>query len=162
MSSLDSQVLSLGTMFTRDIVDHYGFGDRMSERQQVLVGRMFVGGILLATYFISLLVNRSIFKLGIWSFSGFAALLPIVVAALFWKDSTKHGVVASVLTVVASWIYFFYRGWSVPGYSVGDSGIIPTAVMLAASSLVLIGVSLVTRPPEREVLAKFFPRELES
>ena len=50
MSSLDSQTLSLGTMFTQDIVRQYGFRDRMSERQQILVGRWFVVGILLITY----------------------------------------------------------------------------------------------------------------
>ena len=36
MSSLDSQTLATGTMFTQDIVRHYGFHDRLSEKQQVL------------------------------------------------------------------------------------------------------------------------------
>ena len=156
MSSLDSQVLSLGTMFTQDIVRHYGFQDRMSERKQVLVGRHFVAAILLVTFLVSLGAGPSIFKLGIWSFSGFAALFPVVVAALFWKRSTKHGAAASILTVVALWLYFFARGWSVPGYTVADTGIMPVAVMLAASTAAMVVVSLATRPPEANALRAFF------
>ena len=159
MSSLDSQTLSLGTMFTQDIVRHYGFHDRMSERRQVLIGRLFVVGILLVTYLLSLVVNRAIFKLGIWSFTGFAGLFPIVLAALFWKRSTKHGVLASIGSVAALWIWFFVKGWSVPAYSVGGTGILPAAVILVVSAIVLVVVSLVTRPPERRVLEKFFPGE---
>ena len=151
MSSLDSQVLSLGTMFTQDIVRHYGFHDRMSERKQVLVGRLFVAGILFATFLISLVTGQSIFKLGIWSFTGFAGLFPVVVAAVFWKRSTKQGAVASILTVVALWIYFFARGWSVPGYTVGGSGVMPVAVILVASALAMVLVSLATRPPDERV-----------
>ena len=41
MSSLDSQTLAAGTLFTQDIVRHYGFHDRLSESKQVLFGRLF-------------------------------------------------------------------------------------------------------------------------
>jgi SSS family solute:Na+ symporter len=159
MSSLDSQVLSLGTMFTQDIVRHYGFHDRMSERRQVLVGRLFVTGILLVTYLISLVTSPSIFRLGVWSFTGFAALFPIALAALFWRRSTKQGVIAAILGVVVLWIYFFVRGWANPGYTVADSGIMPVAVMLLAAGALLVVVSLATPPPGRAVLDKFFVEE---
>jgi SSS family solute:Na+ symporter len=159
MSSLDSQTLSLGAMFTQDIVRHYGFHDRMSERGQVLAGRLFVVGILLLTYVLSLLVDRSIFKLGIWSFTGFAGLFPVVLAALFWKGSTRHGVLASIVSVAALWGWFFVKGTSAPGYTVGGTGIIPAAVILVVAALVLVAVSLATRPPARQVLDRFFPEQ---
>lgn len=157
MSSLDSQVLSLGTMFTQDVVRHYGFDNRMSERQQVLVGRCFVSAILFVTFLISQVAGPSIFKLGIWSFSGYAALFPLAVAALFWKRSTRQGAIAATLTVVGLWVFFFLRGWSVPGYTVGGTGIMPVAVMLVASAAAMIVVSLVTRPPDARVLERCFP-----
>ncbi len=157
MSSLDSQVLSLGTMFTQDIVRHYGFHDRMSERRQVLVGRLFVVVILFVTFVLSLVVDRSIFKLGIWSFTGFAALFPIVIAAVFWRGSTKHGVLASIGSVVVLWAYFFVTGWSIPGYTIGGSGVLPVTAMLVVSAIVLIVVSLFTARPEPQVLDRFFP-----
>jgi len=157
MSSLDSQVLSLGTMFTQDIVGHYGFGDRMSERQQIFVGRLFIVGILLLTYLISLVATRSIFRLGVWSFTGYAGLFPVVLAALFWRRSTRVGVFASILTVVGLWVTFFVKSWTVPNYTVGGSGVIPAAVILAASMTVLVGVSWMTSPPDEDRLARFFP-----
>ena len=157
MSSLDSQVLAVGTMFTQDVVRHYGFHDRMSDRQQIAAGRLFVLGILAVTYLLSLVANTSIFGLAIWSFTGFASLFPIVVAALFWRRATKHGAIAAVLTVVALWIYFFTDGWQVPGYTVGGTGVMPVAVIFAASCLVMVGVSLLTRPPSDRVVARFFP-----
>lgn len=156
MSSLDSQVLSLGTMFTQDVVRHYGFHDGMSERRQVLVGRCFVCGILLVTFLISQVIGPAIFKLGIWSFSGYAALFPLALAALFWKRSTKQGAIAATLTVIVLWIVLFVRGWSVPDYTVGGTGLMPVALMLAASAAVLVLVSLVTRPPDPAVLERCF------
>jgi len=155
MSSLDSQVLALGTMFTQDIVRHYGFHDRMNERQQILVGRLFVTAILVTTFVLALVADRSIFALGIWSFTGFAALIPIVLAALFWRRSTKAGVLASVATTIVLWLYFFSQAGR-SGYTVGDTGIMPVTVLLGASAIALVMVSLATRPPARSVLARFF------
>jgi SSS family solute:Na+ symporter len=158
MSSLDSQSLSLGTMFTQDIVRHYGFHDRMSEKQQILFGRLFVLLILAITYFISLVTERSIFRMAVWSFTGFASLFPVVVAALFWKRSTKYGALASILSVAVLWIYFFIQGWKNPDYTVAGSGTMPVAVVLIVSAVAMIVVSLLTRPPEEARVAKFFPK----
>ena len=157
MNSLDSQVLSLGTMFTHDIVRTYGFHDRMTEKQVVLVGRLFVAAILLITFAISLVTQRSIFKLGVWSFTGFAALFPVVVAALFWRRSTRQGAMASIVSVAALWVFFFLRAGAQPDYTVGGTGVMPVAVMLGVSALVMVVISLMTRPPDRATLQRFFP-----
>ena len=157
MSSLDSQTLSLGTMFTQDIVRHYGYQDSMSDRQQVLAGRAFVTGILAVTYVIFLFSNTSIFAMGTWSFTGFAALFPVVAAALFWKRSTVAGATASVLTVAVLWTYFFSQGWGDSGYTVGGIGLMAVSVITPASALAMIIVSLMTSPPDEQRLAKFFP-----
>src|SRR5213078_1808738 len=45
----------------------------------------------------------NIFDLAVrFAFSGFAAMAPIMIAALFWKRSTKGGALASTLFVAAS------------------------------------------------------------
>jgi SSS family solute:Na+ symporter len=155
MSSLDSQVLSVGTMFTQDVVRHY-FHDQMTERQQVLYGRLFVAGVLIVTYVIAQVSNRSIFALGVWSFTGFASLFPVVAAAVFWKRSTKYGAFASIASVAVLWTYFFTRGWQTPGYTLGD-GIMPVAVILAVSAAAMVVGSLATRPPDRAVVDRFIP-----
>ncbi|MEA2560424.1 MAG: solute:Na+ symporter, family [Acidobacteriota bacterium] len=157
MNSFDSQVHSVGTMFTQDIVRHYGFQDRMSESKQILVGRLFMVAILIAAYLLSRVVDRSIFKLGVWCFTGFAALLPVVVAAVFWKRSTKWGAFASTVSVIVLWLYFVNIGWKSADYTIADSGVMPVAFMLLVSTAAMIVGSLLTRPPEEATLEKFFP-----
>ncbi len=157
MSSLDSQVLALGTMFTQDVVRRYAGEDRMSDRRQVLAGRLFVVAILAVTYLLSLYAEPRIFGFAVWSFTGFASLFPVVVAAVFWRRATAPGAAAAVLTVAALWIYFFLEGWQVPGYTVGGTGVMPVAVIFLASCAALVIVSLATRPPDDEVVGKFFP-----
>ena len=49
---------------------------------------------------------------------------------------------------------------TVISYTVGGTGLMPVAVIFAASVLALVLVSLVTSPPREEVLAKFFPGDL--
>jgi SSS family solute:Na+ symporter len=143
-------------MFTQDIVLHYGYQDRLDEKARVLVGRLFVIGILLVTYIISLFINPSLFKLGVWCFTAFAALFPILVAALFWPRSTKQGVAASVLSVVVLWTYLVIHEWKSPDYTLGGTGILPVALVLAVSIVALVVVSLLTRPPEQATLDIFF------
>ena len=105
---------------------------------------------------LSLVADRSIFKLAVWSFSGFAALFPIVLAALFWKRSTQYGAWASLLSVAVLWGYFFVQGWETPGYTVGGTGLMPVAAMLAVSALAMVVGSLLSRPPDKAVLSQFF------
>ncbi|HVT58447.1 MAG TPA: sodium:solute symporter family protein [Thermoanaerobaculia bacterium] len=157
MNSFDHQVLAVSTMFTQDIVHHYGYRDRLSERQRVWVGRLFVIGVLFVTYLLSLVFDPSLFKLGVWCFTAFAALFPVLLAALFWRRSTKQGIAAAVLSVVALWSYLVVAGWRSPDYTLGGTGILPVALLLAVSAAALVVVSLLTRPPDAATLALFFP-----
>ena len=153
MSSLDSQTLAIATMFTRDVVGHSS-SSKVSDRRQVFLGRAFVVAVLAVTFVISMLANRSIFSLGVWSFSGFAALAPLTFAAVFWKRSTATGAWACVLTVGALWGWFFFQGGDQPGYAVG--GWMPVVPLLGASTLAMVLGSLMSRPPARERLTRFF------
>jgi SSS family solute:Na+ symporter len=156
MSSLDSQVLSISNMFTQDIVRHYRKDSELSEKDQVLWGRLFVFFIFAVAYGLSLVSARSIFTLAVWSFTGFASLFPIIVAALFWRRSSKVGAFASVITVAVLWSYFFFQGWKVPGYTVGMTGVMPVAVILTASAAAMVIGSLMSKPPKETTLEKFF------
>ncbi|EAQ78126.1 sodium:solute symporter family protein [Blastopirellula marina] len=157
MSSLDSQFLCVGTIFTNDIVVHYGGKNRFTDKQIVMIARTFIILIVAITYGLSLLDYRRVFTLGVWCFSGFSALFPLVLAALYWKGLTKAGAYASVITAISLWCYFFYQSDFAgnPHYSVLD--MMPVAPMLAGSTLALILVSLVTPRPSEETLQKFFP-----
>jgi SSS family solute:Na+ symporter len=160
MSSLDSQSLSIGTLFTHDVVRHYrrrAGRPELSEKQTVWVGRMFVVAVVALTFGLSLVVNRRIFGLAVWSFTGFSALLPILLAGLFWRRSTATGAFASLLTVIVTWTWFFVQGWGKPDASVGGTGLDPVVVVFGASALAMVVGSLLSRPPDERRVERFFP-----
>jgi SSS family solute:Na+ symporter len=164
MSSLDSQFLCLGSMFTNDIVDHYAGKGRISDRKQMWLARGFVVAIVVAVYFLSLIANRSVFTLGIWCFSGFASLFPVVFAALYWQRLTAAGAVSGIATAAATWYFLFSKSkFGADGsYALGipfTEGIevMPVVLMFALTSVAMVATSLLTRPPSKETLEKFFP-----
>jgi SSS family solute:Na+ symporter len=158
MSSLDSQFLCIGSMFTNDIYLHYFGKKEISEKQKVLTGRIFVVAVVLVTYLIALYLKdtKGIFTLGVWCFSGFSALFPLIVAALYWKRVTTAGAFASILAAAVSWIWLFANSNYGSDRSYIFLGMMPVATMIIASTLALVVVSLVTRPPDESTLKKFF------
>jgi|TARA_B110000037_G_C17118808_1_gene504906 SSS family solute:Na+ symporter len=156
MSSLDSQFLCLGTMFTNDIVLHGGKKNRFTDKQVILMARLFIVGIVTLTYILSLvLFKQNVFDLAIWCFSGFAALTPLVIAALYWKRATLPGAYASVIATTVTWFYFFKQSGYGGEYTV--NGVMPVAYCWLAGAVAMIVVSLVTKPPSKQTIAKFFP-----
>jgi SSS family solute:Na+ symporter len=169
MSSLDSQFLCIGTIFNNDIVTHYLGKENVSDQRQVLFTRLFIIGIVAITYLLSLGNVRSVFAMGVWCFSGFSALFPIVVAALYWRGLSAAGAISGIFAAITSWCILFYQGWQVPISEGGLSKfvlhlplggefyeIMPVVVMIASSAITMIVVSLITPKPNEATLAKFF------
>jgi len=78
----DSQILALSTVFTEDLFAYYGGRKKFGPKAEVKE-------------------KANIFELAIrFAFSGFAALAPVMLAALFWKRSTKWGALAATVWVV--------------------------------------------------------------
>lgn len=157
MSSLDSQFLCLGTIFTNDIVLHRVGKDRFTDRQVILIARAFTVSIVVVTYLLSLTAPQNVFDQAVWCFSGFSALFPLVFAAVYWKRATKAGAYACILATAGSWFYFFIKSGMGGEYTLGP-GIMPVAVMFLVSAAAMVGVSLMTRPPAQDTLNKFFPQ----
>ena len=161
MSSLDSQFLCLGTIFTNDIVIHRAGENKYSDNQIIFIARCFIVAIVAVTYGLAMLAkNANVFDLAIWCFSGFSALFPVIFAALYWKRTTKKGAIASIIAALLTWLYYFHESGYGGEYMVGP-GIVPAAICFGASAIVLIAVSLFTKPPSEETLDKFFPKKSE-
>jgi Na+/proline symporter len=114
-----------------------------------------------------------------YAFSGFAALSPLLVAALFWKGSTKWGALASTIWTAVAVVAVAAFQHAVPAPAPGPPtvvwslagteflsrtpggtaifGFMPVVPMVIGSALLMIGVSLLTAKPRRSTLARYFP-----
>ncbi len=177
----DSQILALSTMFTEDVFAFYGGKRRFGEAVQVQTGRIFVILLTVIAYAIAMRAPEAIFDLAIqYAFSGFAALSPLLVAALFWRGSTKWGALAStVWTATAVAAVAIFQAvvpapapgppsviWSLGGTEIlartpgGTAvfGFMPVVPMVIISALLMIVVSRLTRKPAEATIQKYFER----
>ena len=175
----DSQILALSTMFTEDVFAFYGGKRRFGEAVQGQTGRLFIILITLFAYAVALRAPETIFELAIqYAFSGFAALSPLLVAALFWRGSTKWGALAVTLwtafAVVAVAVFQAVvpapaRGPSTVIWSLGETdvlsrtpggtavfGFMPVVPMVLVSALLMWAVSLATQKPSYATVARYF------
>jgi SSS family solute:Na+ symporter len=176
----DSQILALSTMFTEDVFAFYGGQTRFGPAVQVQTGRIFVILLTVIAYSIALTAPQSIFDIASqYAFAGYSALSPLLVAALFWKKSTRWGALA-----VAVWTASAVAGvallqsvvpapppgaavtvWAVGGVDVitriaaGTTvlGFLPVVPMTIGSALLMFVVSRATAGslPSRATLAKY-------
>jgi SSS family solute:Na+ symporter len=176
----DSQILALSTMFTADVFAHYGGTRRFGEAVQVQTGRAFVVIVTLVAYAIAMISVETIFAVAVqYGFSGFAAMSPLLVAALFWRRSTKWGALAVTVWVSVSVMALAMFQNLVPAPAPGPPlviwriaglealartpggtaifGLLPVVPMVVGSTALMIAVSLVTRPPGVATLRRYFP-----
>jgi Na+/proline symporter len=146
------------------------------------MGRAFVVLLMTIAYLVALGMPQSIFDLATqYAFAGYAALSPLLVAALFWRGSTKWGALASTawtaaavafVAVVQTTVAAPPPGAGVPILSVGDidvitraaagmmvAGFLPVVPMTVISALLMVVVSALTARsrPASATLAKYFP-----
>ncbi len=165
MSSLDSQFMCLGTMFTSDIVVRLFGKHRFSDTQKILLARVLVVLVVGVTYLLALWLKDSahVFDLGVWCFTGFASLFPVVFASVYWRRTTLAGVMASIIATVVTWCILFYRDIAMKRAATGAgedelliAGLMPVAFIFAVAAISLVVVSLLTRPPSKQTVDKFF------
>ena len=135
---------------------------------QVMTGRIFVVLVTAVAYVIALRIPQSIFDVATqYAFAGYAALVPLLVAALFWKNSTRWGALATTLwtaaavmavAVIQNTIAAPPPGTSVVVWAIGDwaivtrgaagtfvIGMLPVVPMTLISAMLMIVVSLATK-----------------
>jgi SSS family solute:Na+ symporter len=175
----DSQILALSTMFTEDVFAYYGGKERFGEGVQVLTGRVFIIVLTVFSYVIALEAPETIFNLAVqYAFSGYAALAPLLVAALYWRRSTKWGALASTVWVAAavigiavfqhvvpapppgpSTVFWSMGGFDVLARTPGGTailGFMPVVPITLISAALLIVVSWLTPKPDAATLARYF------
>jgi SSS family solute:Na+ symporter len=182
MGSDTHQVLAVSTMFTKDVFAYHGGTAKYGEKGSVFFARGFILAVTTIAYAIALITPESIFELAVrFAFSGFAAMAPVMIAALFWKRSTKYGALASTLWVAAwlalTWYLQRISDPSAPkpgqppfliftalGHlferttaNVTVFGFLPVVPMVLGSAVLMFLVSLMTPPPSHATIEKYFP-----
>jgi len=178
----DSQILALSTMFTEDVFAFYGGRRRFGESAQVQTGRIFVVVLTVLAYLVALRAPETIFEIAIqYAFSGFAAMSPLMIAALFWRGSTKWGALASTVWVAVAvmFVAFFQQTTAAPPpgppavvWSIGATevlartpsgtsifGFMPVVPMVLVSALLMFVVSKLTAKPGAATIERYFSKE---
>lgn len=147
MCAVDSQMLAASSALTEDVY-HVIFRRQASQRELVWVGRFTVSIIAGIAIFLARTPSQSIMHLVSFAWAGLAATFAApVVSSLFWKRSTRNGIVAGMLAGGITVIVWHILGWSVYLYA-----ILPGVI---ASSLSVVVFSLLDKKPSAEIIQEF-------
>ena len=142
MSTLDAQMLTLSSMLVRDVIEP--LRGRLSDRAEVLGGRLFTLAVAAVVYFLSLTWGDSVFDISRKAFEGYTTLVPTLVLGMRWDRFRAPAAAASILTGNA----VLALGWSWPGFP--TLGFLPAFWSFAAAWIAAVVVTLVSeRPPAR-------------
>ncbi len=147
MSTLDAQILTLGSMLTRDVLDRLRPSDDRSR--DVRVGRIFGFVVAAAVYVLSLAWGDTVFGIARVAFSGYVTLVPTLFLGVRWRRFTASGAIASIL--VGNLVY-----------GLGVAGVLPLAGFLPvfwaffAGVGAGVGVSLVSPETAEELTDEAF------
>jgi Na+/proline symporter len=178
----DSQILALSTMWANDVYYFYG---GQSETARVWSARAFVVICTIVAYIIALAVHKfvNIFELAVqYAFSGYASLAPLMLAALFWKRSTKWGALAVTLWVALALLFATWLQYTTQDLAPANPSLPPNPIpnfptlyreynrlsftqnrflivlpMFIGASILMIFVSLFTKKPSDSTISRYFP-----
>lgn len=138
VSTIDSIMLTLSSMLARDV-----YANRrvtVSERAQLKVGQRVIPVIALAAFVFAELKLDLIVILSVAASAGLVVVVPAIIGAFFWRRGTAAGVLTSVVITGLGVLVSELSGVDVFGLPAGVWG-------LPVSTLIFVGVSLVTRAP---------------
>ena len=134
MSTLDSQLLALSSMFTRDVYRRY-LRPEASLGEQVRVGQMAVVALAVAGLCIALRPPDAILTLATHAFSGLAILFPVIVGAVY---GLRFSSLAAVLSVLCGELVLlgFALQWLPEQFAAGFLPLVPALTV----SLMILGL----------------------
>jgi len=151
MSTLDSQLLTLSSMFARDIVGpvrqrlscREGGKAALSQSDEVppWVGKAFVVVLALIGLAIAYRPPATFRVIATQTFTGLAVLFPTIIAALYWKRMTAWAGISSILVGEGLVIAYYFK--LLPTF-----GTLPVVPIILVSSAVLFLVGLI--PGQRQ------------
>lgn len=147
MCAMDSQMLAASSALTEDFYRAL-FRRSASQRELVWIGRLTCALIAGVGIYLARVPNQSIMDLVQYAWNGLGATFgAAVVLSLFWKRTTRNGVVAGMICGAMTVII-----WYQLGYDSTMNAILPATLL---SYLSIVVVSLLSEKPSMEVLEEF-------
>jgi len=138
VSTIDSIMLTLSSMFTRDV---YAVAKKnATDKQQLLVGKIVLPVVAVLAYLFAQLDLNLIAVLSVSASAGLLVMVPPLVGAFFWRRGTAAGAVSAI--VIAGLVVFGLEFSSTEFLGQG-SGVWG----LLLSIVIFVGVSLATPKP---------------
>ena len=111
MSTIDSQLLASSSTLAQDF---YAFVIRKNatEKELLLINRLFVAGITIVACVLALNPNETIFSLVTFAWGGFgAAFGPVVLMSLYYRKMTLQGALCGMLAGTVVMLFWYFIGW---------------------------------------------------
>lgn len=143
MSTLDAQILTLGSMLTRDILVPLRGGTQ--GKNDVREGRLF--GVLLSVvvFLLWYFGGQSIFAMASVAFSGYVTLAPMMFLGVRWSRFNRQGAIASVLAGNGVYFLCLWQGGGLSGaLQPSLFGFLPVFWAFLAAVAAGVGVCLAT------------------
>ena len=110
MSTLDAQILTLGSMVMRDVVEPLR-SEKLAAGSEVWAGRIFSIAIGLLVFGLAVGWDESIFGISRKAFEGYLTLFPTMLLGVRWSRFTASGAIASMVTgnlvLVLGWMGYW-------------------------------------------------------
>ncbi len=151
MSTADSQLLAAASSVSQNILCDC-FGLKLSKRASMIVARLTVIVIAVVAVIFARNPDSSVFRIVSFAWAGFGASFgAVMLFSLFWKRMNRNGALAGML--VGAVMVFVWKYLIAP-----IGGVLAIYELLPAficSVIAIIVVSLVTAPPDKEIVEEF-------
>ncbi len=151
MSTMDSQLLCVTTMITRDLLHRTSLA-RLSEHNMVSISRLLVVILTVLSYVLAMFNPIGIMRIVEFAFAGFGCMLAPTLGALYWRRCTQYGVLASIIisevVLIALTFGFIPKELAF--------GFLPGLIAIALGVISLVFVSYVTSSQEEHESTKVY------
>lgn len=148
MSTISGILLTTTSAITRDLYQKI-FRRGASDEDALRLSRYVTAGLGVLAILIGISKPASIFQLVLFAFGASASAAPVLVG-MYWKRATKMGAVVSVVCGEIIYVLLVLKFQSL------TFGFNPLIIAWLITVLILIGVSLYTKPVSAETIRRHF------
>jgi len=151
MSTADSQLLAASSSVSQNLLKDC-LGIKLSEKASMLMARLTVVAIAVVAVILAHNPDSSVFQIVSFAWAGFGASFGgVMLFSLFWKRTNRNGALAGM--IVGGAMVFIWKFLIAPiGGIFGIYELLPAFI---CSCIVIVAVSLLTAPPDNEIVEEF-------